>query len=74
MRMAQIGSTSESDAGMAQRIAGCESSNHTACYGTLWQCIVCKKTVCYQEGTDDRPDFCDDCWASKVQDSSVASD
>lgn len=54
------------------RMAGCQSTNHTECYGELWQCAVCSKTVCYAEGTDDHPELCDDCWAKRyVQDSDV---
>jgi hypothetical protein len=45
-----------------RRIRGCQSTNHTLCYGELWQCSVCGKTVCYAEGTDDDPTLCDDCW------------
>ncbi len=44
------------------RMAGCQSTNHTHCYGELWQCAACGKTVCYAEGTDDHPELCDDCW------------
>lgn len=45
------------------RLVGCQSTNHTVCYGELWQCAVCGKTVCCNEGSDDHPDLCDDCWA-----------
>lgn len=45
------------------RIVGCQSTNHTVCYGELWQCTVCGKTVCCNEGSDDHPELCDDCWA-----------
>ena len=44
------------------RIVGCQSTNHTHCYGDLWQCSACRKTVCFAEGTDNQPDLCDDCW------------
>jgi hypothetical protein len=44
------------------RMAGCQSTNHDQCYGELWQCAACGKTVCYAEGTDDHPELCDDCW------------
>src|SRR5947207_15545774 len=44
------------------RLPGCQSMNHTECYGELWQCAQCGKTICYAEGTDDDPDLCDDCW------------
>ncbi len=50
-----------------KRIPGCESTNHDHCYGELWQCIVCGKTVCHAEGTDNDPDLCDDCWVSQHQ-------
>jgi hypothetical protein len=45
------------------RMAGCQSDNHKKCYGELWQCAACNKTVCYAEGTDNHPELCDDCWA-----------
>lgn len=45
------------------RMPGCQSTNHPVCYGELWQCSVCGKTVCYNEGTDNHPELCDDCWA-----------
>lgn len=47
------------------RIAGCQSTNHNECYGELWQCAACNKTVCYAEGTDNHPELCDDCWAKR---------
>ena len=46
----------------AGRMAGCQSTNHTQCYGELWQCSACGKTICFAEGTDDQPELCDDCW------------
>ena len=45
-----------------RHIRGCQSLNHSECYGELWQCAQCGKTICYAEGTDDDPDLCDDCW------------
>lgn len=45
-----------------RHIRGCQSLNHSECYGELWQCARCAKTVCYAEGTDNDPDLCDDCW------------
>ena len=47
------------------RLEGCQSTNHTECYGELWQCAVCAKTVCYAEGSDQDRELCDDCWAMK---------
>jgi hypothetical protein len=44
------------------RLAGCQSTNHFYCYGELWQCAGCGKTVCYAEGSDNHPELCDDCW------------
>lgn len=44
------------------RLPGCQSLNHWECYGDLWPCARCAKTVCYAEGTDDDPNLCDDCW------------
>ena len=49
------------------RIPGCESTNHTECYGVLWQCANCSKSICWAEGTDHDPDICDECWAEKYQ-------
>jgi hypothetical protein len=46
------------------RMEGCQSTNHTECYGELWQCANCGKIVCYAEGSDDDPQVCDDCWAT----------
>ena len=46
-----------------RHMAGCQSTNHTFCYGELWQCAACDKTVCCNEGSDDHPELCDDCWA-----------
>lgn len=49
------------------RLQGCESTNHSAdsCYGDLWECASCSKTVCWAEGTDNDPDICDTCWVEK---------
>lgn len=47
------------------RMQGCQSTNHINCHGELWQCGKCGKTVCCNEGSDDDPDLCDDCWAKK---------
>lgn len=47
------------------RIPGCQSTNHTECWGELWTCAACQKVICYQEGSDNDPDLCDDCWAAK---------
>ena len=34
------------------------------CYGELWVCGDCKRTICAGAGADDLyPDLCDDCWA-----------
>jgi len=46
----------------------CQSTNHdhATCYGDLWQCSECWKTICCNEGTDgEDSDLCDDCWAEK---------
>lgn len=55
----------ESPAAHPTRMAGCQSTNHDQCYGELWQCSACKKTVCYAEGTDNHPDLCDECWVKQ---------
>jgi hypothetical protein len=49
----------------AGRMAGCQSTNHTECYGELWECASCGKIVCCNEGSSHDPDLCDDCWAKK---------
>ena len=48
-----------------RRMAGCQSTNHDQCYGELWQCDSCGKTVCYAEGSDNHPELCDDCWVKQ---------
>jgi hypothetical protein len=47
------------------RMVGCQSTNHMVCYGELWQCSACGKTVCCNEGSDDHPELCDDCWVAR---------
>jgi len=44
------------------RIAGCQSTNHTSCKGELWECERCHKKVCWEEGSTDLVELCDDCW------------
>lgn len=44
------------------RILGCQSKNHTLCRGELWTCERCGKRVCWEEGSADLPEICDDCW------------
>ena len=44
------------------RILGCHSKNHTECRGELWACERCGKRVCWEEGSVDLPEICDDCW------------
>ncbi|MEW6085597.1 MAG: hypothetical protein AB1607_13480 [Chloroflexota bacterium] len=44
------------------RIVGCQSTDHTSCKGELWECKRCHKVVCWEEGSVDLIDFCDDCW------------
>jgi hypothetical protein len=46
---------------------GCQSTNHEQCYGGLWQCAACGKTVCYAEGTDDHRELCDGCWVKQEE-------
>lgn len=43
----------------------CQSTHPGPCYGELWQCAACGKTVCCAEGTDNHPELCDDCWAER---------
>jgi hypothetical protein len=44
------------------RMPGCQSTHAGPCYGELWQCATCDKTVCFAEGSDNHPELCDDCW------------
>ena len=44
------------------RIPGCQSRNHTECRGELWICERCGKIVCWEEGSTDLIEICDDCW------------
>ena len=53
---------------LSKRIPGCQSTNHTECYGELWECVNCGKKVCFAEGTDLDPDLCDDCWTQQHKD------
>lgn len=45
----------------------CQSDHVGNCYGVLWQCEACGKTVCCAEGTDDHPELCDDCWVARFE-------
>jgi hypothetical protein len=51
--------------GTVSRFAGCQSTHAGPCYGELWQCATCGKTVCYAEGSDHHPELCDDCWRTQ---------
>lgn len=44
------------------RIVGCESKNHASCKGELWECERCHKKVCWEEGSADLLELCDECW------------
>ena len=44
------------------RFPGCQSNHTGPCYGELWQCATCDKTVCFAEGSDNHPELCDACW------------
>jgi hypothetical protein len=44
------------------RILGCESKNHAECSGQLWTCERCGKRVCWEEGSSDLAELCDNCW------------
>ena len=46
------------------RNLGCQSKNHTQCRGELWTCERCGKRVCWEEGSTDLPEICDDCWVT----------
>jgi hypothetical protein len=37
------------------------------CYGELWVCDECKRTICAGFGAADKyPDLCDDCWYKQI--------
>ena len=44
------------------KILGCQSQNHAQCKGELWTCERCGKRVCWEEGSADLLELCDDCW------------
>jgi len=44
------------------RILGCQSENHTLCKGELWICERCGIRICWEEGSVDLPEICDNCW------------
>ena len=44
------------------RIVGCQSTNHIDCKGELWECERCHKIICWEEGSTDLIDLCDNCW------------
>ena len=46
-------------------MAGCQSTHTGPCYGELWQCAACGKTICYAEGSDNHPELCDACWCQQ---------
>jgi hypothetical protein len=46
----------------SHRIVECESTNHLVCKGEIWECERCGKKVCWEEGSVDLIDMCDDCW------------
>jgi hypothetical protein len=50
------------------RFPGCECTHAGPCYGELWQCTACGKTVCYAEGTDNHSEVCDACWVKQYGD------
>lgn len=46
---------------------GCQSAahDHADCWGDLWQCAGCGNSVCYEDGSDNDPELCDECWNKK---------
>lgn len=44
------------------RMLGCQSKNHTQCKGELWTCERCGIRICWEEGSVDLPELCDNCW------------
>jgi hypothetical protein len=53
---------------IGDRIVGCQSNNHTACKGELWECERCHKIICWEEGSTNMPELCDDCWCEVNKD------
>jgi len=62
----QRGEDDEDNIDSAPPESKCQSKNHTEHYGNLWECKMCGKMVCCNEGTTDNPDICDDCYDSLV--------
>ncbi len=56
----------------ANRDPQCQSTHTGECYGPLWQCEDCHKTVCCAEGTTDHSELCDDCWMARFHPVAVA--
>jgi hypothetical protein len=56
------GRQTESQVSRQMRLVGCQSSHPGACYGEVWPCAGCGKTVCFAEGSDHHPELCDVCW------------
>ncbi|MGB7876699.1 MAG: hypothetical protein WBL25_20135 [Anaerolineales bacterium] len=50
-----------------RRILGCQSDNHSQCREELWICERCGKRICWEEGSEDLPEICDDCWVEVRQ-------
>jgi hypothetical protein len=50
---------------LSGRMPGCQSTHTGPCYGELWQCAGCGKTVCFAEGSDNHPELCDECWCQR---------
>ncbi|MBT7072077.1 MAG: hypothetical protein HN855_10030 [Anaerolineae bacterium] len=46
------------------RLLGCQSKNHSQCEGELWICERCGKRICWEEGSTDLIELCDDCWVA----------
>jgi hypothetical protein len=53
------------DEQLGSRYAGCQSVHAGPCYGELWPCASCEKSVCYAEGTTNHPGLCHDCWSKR---------
>ena len=49
------------------RILSYQSKNHALCRGELWTCERCEKRVCWEEGSSDLPEICDDCWFDVIE-------
>jgi hypothetical protein len=50
------------------RFPACQSAHPGPCYGEIWQCAACRRTLCCAEGSGNHPEVCDDCWVKQYGD------